>query len=120
MTSDLLTDAVRGFIRNRRRFIESAPKVAVMDHETAILDALEHCIAASRVETSARPDMYTPWPLHDVLAKLVEATDHLLGHHQCDTHGHEEYRAATIAGREILKAVGPSTALKTVAEPNRG
>lgn len=46
--------------------------------------------------------MDTPWPLHDVLAKLIEATDHLLDVHDCDTHGHEEFRTAAIAGKELL------------------
>jgi hypothetical protein len=45
----------------------------------------------------------TPWPLPDVLAKLIEATEHLLGHHGCDAHGHEEYRAAAESGKAVLK-----------------
>jgi hypothetical protein len=45
--------------------------------------------------------MDTPWPLHDVLAKLIEATEHLLDQHNCDTHGHEEYRTAAIAGKDL-------------------
>ena len=45
------------------------------------------------------------WPTMDVLTKLADATDHLLGHHGCDTHGHEEYRAAEVRAREIVAAL---------------
>lgn len=45
--------------------------------------------------------MDTPWPLQDVLAKLIEATEHLLEHHNCDAHGHEEFRTAANAGKEL-------------------
>jgi hypothetical protein len=54
------------------------------------------------VETTAvRADMDQPWPLHDVLAKLCDATEHLLDVHDCDGHGHEEYRTAAKRGREL-------------------
>lgn len=44
----------------------------------------------------------TPWPLHEVLARLVHAAEHLLRDHGCDTHGHEGIRDAAVAGRSIL------------------
>lgn len=44
----------------------------------------------------------TPWPLHEVLSRLVHAADHLLRDHGCDTHGHEGIRDAAAAGRAIL------------------
>lgn len=62
---------------------------------------------ASRLESSPPPEpsdvfgMDTPWPLPDVLGKLIHATEHLLGAHGCDAHGHEEYRAAADAGRRL-------------------
>lgn len=46
--------------------------------------------------------MDQPWPLQDVLAKLMEATDHLLTDHDCDLHGHEEFRHAIIVGKKYL------------------
>ena len=51
--------------------------------------------------------MGTPWPLHEVLGKLIEATEHLLDHHACDTHGHEEFRTAANRGRELLASALP-------------
>jgi hypothetical protein len=46
--------------------------------------------------------MDEPWSLPEVLAKLIEATEHSLNVHSCDNHGHELYRSAAIAGRSIL------------------
>lgn len=46
--------------------------------------------------------MDTPWPLHDVLAKLIDATGVLLDRHSYDDHGHEGVRYAQLAGKEIL------------------
>jgi hypothetical protein len=68
-------------------------------------------------ETTARPDMYTPWPLHDVLAKLIEATEHLLDHHDCDTHGHEEFRTAANRGKELLGSQVKARAEPVTASP---
>jgi hypothetical protein len=47
--------------------------------------------------------MNTPWPLLDVLEKLVAAATHLLDDHGCDAQGHESYRYAREAaiGRVI-------------------
>jgi hypothetical protein len=47
--------------------------------------------------------MDEPWSLPEVLAKLIEATEHSLNFHSCDTHGHELFRAAANAGRSILR-----------------
>jgi hypothetical protein len=58
------------------------------------------------VETSAPLlGMDTPWPLHETVAKLIQATEHLLGHHQCDVHGHEEFRTAANRAKEYLAAL---------------
>lgn len=46
----------------------------------------------------------TAWPLHDVIAKLADAADHLLNDHACDTHGHEEIGVARDAARRWLTA----------------
>lgn len=34
--------------------------------------------------------LYRPWPLNDVLNKLIEAAEHLTKDHSCDAHGYEE------------------------------
>lgn len=59
--------------------------------------------------------MDTPWPLPDVLAKLIEATEHLLYVHNCDAHGHEEFRRARIVGQQYLQAM--RAAPETAASP---
>lgn len=45
------------------------------------------------------------WPLADVLEKLADVAKHLLHDHNCDSHGHEEARAAGIKAREYALAV---------------
>lgn len=54
------------------------------------------------VKPSENLGMDTPWPLSDVLAKLIEATEHLLDTHGCDTHGHEAFRTAAVRGKGYL------------------
>lgn len=44
----------------------------------------------------------SPWPLVDVMQKLIEATDHLLIDHSCDTHGHELFSQARDIAQTIL------------------
>ena len=54
------------------------------------------------------PEWYgegTPWPLHEVLAKLTNATGILLDRLDYDGHGHEGIRYAQIAGKEILAKI---------------
>lgn len=46
--------------------------------------------------------MDAPWPLPDVLEKLVEAVEHLLSAHSCDTHGYESYVVAIACGKAVL------------------
>lgn len=46
--------------------------------------------------------MDIPWPLPDILAKLIEAAEHLLRDHDCDYHGHESYRVAIEYGKISL------------------
>lgn len=66
-----------------------------------------------------RVGMDTPWPLHDVLAKLIEATEHLLTVHDCDVHGHEEFRTAAEAGKRLLPETKPATTLCGCDAPYR-
>ncbi len=52
--------------------------------------------------------IYEPWPLWDVLDKLVEASDILLHQHNYDGHGWEEIHHAVKRAKEI------SAHLKTI------
>jgi hypothetical protein len=45
--------------------------------------------------------MGKPWPLRDVLDRLVIAAEHLLGDHCCDGHGYEGLLQAIDAARSI-------------------
>jgi hypothetical protein len=47
-----------------------------------------------------------PWPLPDVVAKLVDAARHLLKDHACDRHGYEAVTAAADAGEAWLRERG--------------
>lgn len=47
----------------------------------------------------------TPWPIHEVLARLADAADHLLRIHDCDAHGHELVRSAEQAARRIVRTL---------------
>jgi hypothetical protein len=74
------------------------------------IDPLLAAIAAifEGVDPTAQVDRKTardPWPLSDVLRRLCDAADHLLGDHNCDHHGYEEIGAARKAGRVILEAL---------------
>jgi hypothetical protein len=44
----------------------------------------------------------SPWPLKEVLQRLADAADHLLGEHSCDAHGYEGVGYARDAARRIL------------------
>ncbi len=46
--------------------------------------------------------LYSPWPLLDTMERLMEATEHLLKVHSCDTHGHETFRRALAESRKLL------------------
>ena len=45
------------------------------------------------------------WSLRQIVARLADATAHLLDDHDCDAHGHEEARYAHDAAREWLAKV---------------
>ncbi len=49
----------------------------------------------------------TPWPLLEVLSRLIEASDILLKERQYDGHGHEVLSAATDKAREIVSLLTP-------------
>lgn len=48
----------------------------------------------------------SPWPPVDVVRKLVEATEHLLQDHSCDTHGYEEMNCAVEEAKKWLSGGG--------------
>lgn len=75
-----------------------------------------HTVLCDRCESETMPEVVresfmqridamdeTAWPLRDVLAKLVEAVDHLLDVHDCDAHGHEQFIIARDKARELLR-----------------
>lgn len=101
-TSKTVDNPWREFIENviagKNYFRASEYRKLIAD-----LDRLYALEERAAPETSVIPTgMDTPWPLHDVLAKLIAATEHLLDHHACDTHGHEEFRTAANRGKELL------------------
>ena len=63
-------------------------------------DELRLAIAAVQSAAFERP-----WGLFDVLARLVEGTDHLFQVHGCDAHGYETLMAARDAAREMAPAL---------------
>jgi hypothetical protein len=58
----------------------------------------------------ARAGEDTAWPLRDVLEKLADAANHLLGEHDCDCHGHEEIAQARDAARRIMAQMTTASA----------
>jgi hypothetical protein len=52
-----------------------------------------------------------PWPLVDVLKKLVEASEILLHKKSYDGHGYEEINQAVDRAKEIIALLNPDTPL---------
>lgn len=76
--------------------------------ELASLRAENARLAASVTELSAAGallSMGQPWPLRDIIAKLIEATEHLLDDHACDTDGHEQFRGCANRAKELLPII---------------
>jgi len=69
------------------------------------------CVAANNRETVEAENanlrnlcgMDLPWPLHDTVAKLVEATKAFLHKHDNDAQGWEEWHCAAQYGEEYAK-----------------
>jgi hypothetical protein len=62
--------------------------------------------ALEAVERETRSDillMGEPFSMPDVVEKLCGAVDHLLGAHNCDSHGWEELQTAACAARAWLR-----------------
>jgi len=47
--------------------------------------------------------MDSPWPLHDTVAELVRAVEHLFEMHECDTWQYEKFLAAKTVAQEWLQ-----------------
>lgn len=92
-----------------KRALVSIPAVPDRDVDILLLEAAEEI---ERLHAALGMDQ--PWPLPDVLAKLIEATEHLLKQHDCDAHGHEEYRAAADYGHALMLV------LRAAPEPRDG
>jgi hypothetical protein len=58
----------------------------------------------------------TAWPLHEVLRRLIEASEHLLDDRNCDSRGHEGYRHAINAARQIRAAMFARSAMPATHE----
>jgi hypothetical protein len=92
--ANLLDDAICEFGVENPAYISEAAQV--------LHDLLHRTTKPERVNVPPSEGLDTPWPLRDVLTKLIDATEHLLDDHDCDAHGHEEYRAAAKAGKGLL------------------
>jgi|GEM_PF-4536728 len=73
-----------------------------MSSDRPDLDAL----IAERDRLRAALGFDQPWPLRDVVARLVEAAEHLHSDHQCDAHGYEEVMEAVSVARRYLSILG--------------
>lgn len=77
--------------------------------ERAAWAKVERELSNRRPAEPARADLTldagndTPWPIRDVLKRLADDVDHLLGApHNCDCHSHEVSRHAVNAARRLL------------------
>lgn len=61
--------------------------------------------AKQQVERLNQENLSNPWPLKDVLSKLIEAADILLHKKDYDGHGHEEIFIAVQRAKEIRQQV---------------
>jgi len=70
-----------------------------------------------KAERDALLALDTPWPLHEVLSRLVLAADHLADDHACDAHGYEGlYEAVAAARRFLVKLPGVAPSAATVKD----
>jgi hypothetical protein len=108
MTADPENARLRTLLRRLHSMLAARDPV-VFSQELGFIEAElqgQNGAVGFTAETSAPLlGMDTPWPLHETVAKLIQATEHLLGHHQCDVHGHEEFRTAANRAKEYLAAL---------------
>lgn len=61
-----------------------------------------------------------PWPLKDIIGKLVEASEILLNNKNYDGHGWEEISHATKMGKDVIKKLEKLSATLPTREQGRG
>lgn len=49
-----------------------------------------------------------PWPLKDILTRLIDSSDRLLKHHSYDGQGYEEIEIAISKAKEVLNVLTPT------------
>ncbi len=67
-----------------------------------IVDDLRAELASAKAERERIIGLGGPWPLTSILARLADASDHLLTDHDCDAHGWEGVTCARDAARALL------------------
>jgi len=73
------------------------------NHKVIVRDWLRNGIASTQeVITDEILGIYNPWPLTDVLGKLIFATEYLLHEKNYDGHDHEELQICVQRGKEII------------------
>ncbi len=94
----------------------TASQAAQVTQTQARIEAEER---AGRLEAAL--GVGTAWPAGDVLTRLADAADHLLGSHSCDAHGYEGVTYARDAARRIAVALTRNAAERgeAAAEPGR-
>jgi hypothetical protein len=100
--ADALADEVDVLVRRRILDARSAAADALLDYRnppstprTDRLVTLEERVLR----------MAEPWPLTDILTRLVDGVEHLLSEHACDVHGHELLRRAQKEARKVVQAI---------------
>jgi hypothetical protein len=82
-----------------------SPDECMYVSDSAKLEQAEEMLEKAEAKLESLTRMGTPWPLRDVLVKLVSATDHLLGDHGCDGHGYEEVSRARDVAKLIMEVL---------------
>lgn len=85
-------------VNQNLRFLTNMLFLRDAEHATVLRDA----VARARRE-ALRLDQ--PWPMVDILSKLVAAVHHLLSVHHCDHHGWEQDKAAVDAAFDAIAAL---------------
>lgn len=78
-------------ILNRRNDLIRVAKDSPLTTANRILELERKLAVAEATIERQQPD-----------PRLVEATEHLLDHHDCDCHGYENYQQAAVEGRAAL------------------
>lgn len=102
--------AVRGMMTVVRRALTEPPRGVYGSEEAREVDASVRALR-TKIDDARREGaeeimaMGDPWPLHDVLAKLAEASRALLGRYNYDGHGWELILAACESADAIIARI---------------